>query len=120
MGRDTAVEERRVGVVDDLLKDEGRVLDTGGEGRVVGLVAKLELGALGDSVRAGHPDELDGVTDGGVHRERNVAENTLGGSDDDGVGRTSALAARVGAVVRALSGRGRPGRGRSTVGRNTF
>ena len=105
---DTAVEECRVSVVDDLLEDEGRVLDTRGEGSIVGLVAKLELGALRDGVRAGHPDELDGVTDGRVHREGNVAENTLGRRDDDGVRGTRAGRTR-GTRVAGVGARGGTG-----------
>ena len=105
----TAVEEGGVRVVDNLSELEGRVLLAGSEGSIGGLVAKLELRRLGHGVVVGTPAEQDGVADGGVDGEGHVAEDTLGGRDDDGVGRTSALAARVGAVVRALSGRGRPG-----------
>lgn len=44
MSRDTAVEERRVGVVDDLGEGEALVLDTRCEGAVLSLVANAELG----------------------------------------------------------------------------
>lgn len=39
----------------------------------------------------GTPHELDGVTDGSVHRERNVAEDALGRSDNDSMSCTRAL-----------------------------
>jgi hypothetical protein len=39
------------------------------------------------------PHELDGVTDGCVHGEGDVTEDTLGRGDDNGVGSASASAA---------------------------
>ena len=77
--------------VDDLGEDEALVLYTRSERLVLSPVAKLELRALRDSVHVRVPDELDGVTNGSVSCEGNVAENTLGRCDDDGVGCASAL-----------------------------
>lgn len=88
--RSTAVEVDRVGVVNDLLKDESCVLLAGSEGAVASLVARSELARLGDGVVVRAPHEHDGITDGRVHGERNVTENTLRRSDDDGVGDTGA------------------------------
>ena len=88
MGGYTAVEEYRVSRVDDLVEDKALVLDTGGEWFIRSLVAKLEFGGLGNSVHVGVPLELDGITDGGVHCERNISENTLHWGNDDSVSYT--------------------------------
>jgi len=80
------VEEDRVGIVDDLLKDEVLQLNARGEGSVGSLVARSEDGALGDGVVVGAPDEFDGITDGSVDGEGDVAEDTLGRSNPDDVG----------------------------------
>lgn len=86
----TAVEEGRVGVIDNLREREGLVLGAGSEGSVGGLVARSQLRRLGDGVVVGAPHEQDGVTDRGIDGERNVTENTLGRCDDDSVGSTAA------------------------------
>ena len=80
-----AVEEGWVGIVDNLLEDEVLQLNTRSEGGIQGLVARSELGALGDGVVVSTPDELDGITDGGVDGEGDVTEDTLGRSDPDDV-----------------------------------
>ena len=100
MTRGTAVEEGRVGVVDDLVEGEALVLLAGGKRRVAGLVADLELRRLGDGVHVGVPLELDGITDGGIHCERNISENTLSRGDDDSVSYTVSRRG-VGAVSRS-------------------
>jgi len=66
-------------------------------------------------VIVGTPHELDGVTDGSVHRERNVAEDALGRSDNDSVSCTRALVSgpRVGGSW-GVSGR------RNAIRSNTF
>ena len=122
MGRYTAVEEGRVGIVDDLREDEALVLHARRESMIGSLVAKLELRRLGHGVVLGTPDELDGVTDGGVDGEGHVTEDTLGGGNDDGVGRASAAGAVVAAVVGvgAVGRRGRVRRGGSAEGGNAF
>ena len=85
MGGNGAVEEERVGIVDDLLKDEVLQLNARGEGRVGSLVAGSELRAFGDGVVVSTPDELDGITNGSVDGEGDVAEDTLGRSNPDDV-----------------------------------
>lgn len=47
---DAAIEERGVGVIDDLRENEGLVLHAGRERAIGCLVAKLKLGRLGDLV----------------------------------------------------------------------
>lgn len=112
MGRNSAVEERGLGVVHNLVKDERGVLLARGKGRGIGrLVADGEGRRLGDGVRASSPHEADGVSDRGVDREGHVAEDTLGGCYDDGVGRTSRSSRSLGGG----GGRwGRSGRRRAT------
>ena len=119
--KSTYVTPDRVGVVDSLGESEAFILLARGKsGPVSGLVARAEFARLRDSVVAPSPDPVEGITGGRVDGERNHAEDTLGGGDDDRVGRTSARAAGVAAVVGAHGGRGRPGRGGSTVGSNAF
>jgi len=77
------MEEDRVGVVDDLLKDEVLQLNARGEGNIGSLVARSELRALGDGVVVSAPDELDGIADGSVEGEGDVTEDTLSGSNPD-------------------------------------
>ena len=100
MGGYTAVEERRVRRVNDLGEDKALVLDTGGEWCIGSLVAKLELGGFGNSMHVGVPLELDGITDGGIHRERDISENTLSWGNDDSVSYTVSRRG-VGAVSRS-------------------
>ena len=91
VSRGTAVVEERVGVVDSLGESETFVLLARGKsGPVSGLVARAEFARLRDSVVAPSPDPVEGVTGGRVDGERNHAEDTLGGCDVDGVGRTGA------------------------------
>jgi hypothetical protein len=85
VGGNRAVEEDRVGIIDDLLEDEVLQLNTRGEGRIEGLVARSELRALGDGVVVGAPDELDGITNGSVDGEGEVSEDTLGRGNPDNV-----------------------------------
>ena len=61
----------------------------------------------------GTPHELDGVTDSCIYGERNVAQNTLSRSNDDGVGSASAVACSV-------SGRRLIADGRRAVSSNAF
>lgn len=89
----TAVVEDRVRVVDNLVEGEALVVAAGRERRIAGLVADLELRGLGHGVDVGVPDEVDGVTDGGVGGEGDVTQDTLGGGNDDGVGDTVSAAA---------------------------
>lgn len=84
-----AVEVSGPGVGNDLAEDEVLDLRARSEGTLFSPVARQELGGLGDGVVVGPPSELDGLTDGGVHGEGNVTEDTLGGSDNDGVGDAS-------------------------------
>lgn len=86
----TTVEEDRVGVIDDLRESERLVLDARCEGVLVRLVADFELGRVSDGVHVRVPHEFDRVADGCVGSEGNIAEDTLGRSDNDGVGRTRA------------------------------
>lgn len=87
MSGGTAVEERRVGVVNNLVEGEVLVMSARSERLVGSLVAKLKLRRLGDGVVVSPPYETDGVANRGVDSERNVTENTLCRSDDNGVGR---------------------------------
>jgi hypothetical protein len=80
------VEEDRVGIVDDLLKDEVLQLNTRGEESIGSLVARSELRTLGDGVVVSTPDELDGITDGSVDSEGDITEDALGRSNPDDVG----------------------------------
>ena len=58
------------------------------------------------------PHELDGIADRGVHSEGDIAENTLGRRNDDGMGNTVSDVA----AVRTGLGRGRgPWLRRATV-----
>lgn len=93
----TTVIEGRVGVIDDLVENEGLILHARFEGLISGGIAKVELRRLGDGVRASSPNEANGITDGSIDGEWNITENTLSGSDDDGVG---GARARV-TVIRA-------------------
>lgn len=78
-----AVEEDGVGIVNDLIEREALVVCARSKEARRGLVADLELRGLRDSVVVGHPDEVDGVTDGSVHSEGNISQNTLGRSNND-------------------------------------
>ena len=110
-----AVVEERVGVVDGLGEGEALVVLARGEsGSVGGLVAGAELAGLRDGVVVPSPDPVEGVTDGRVHREGNVAENTLGRGDDDRVRCTSTGCVSSGGGRRSVGGRG------STEGSNAF
>lgn len=100
MGGNGAVEEDRIGVVDDLLKGEVLELNTRGERRIGSLVARSELGALGDGVVVSTPDELDGITDGSVDGEGDVTEDTLGRGNPDDMG----LAGLGGSVLGSVLG----------------
>lgn len=79
------VEEDRVGIVDDLLKDEVFQLKTRGEGRIQSGVARSELRPFGDCVVISAPNEFDGITDGSVDGEGNITKDALGGSNVDNV-----------------------------------
>ena len=70
------------------LTNETLVLLARREWAVRSLVAGSKLRRLGNSVVVGIPHEGDSITDGCVDNERNIAENTLGGSNNDGVGNT--------------------------------
>jgi hypothetical protein len=48
-------------------------------------VAQLENGTLGNGVVVGTPTEEDGVPNGSVQSERNVAKDALARSHNDGV-----------------------------------
>ena len=85
MGGNGAVEEERVCIVDDLLKDKVFQLKTRGKGRIRSRVARSELRTLCDGVVIGAPDKLDGITDGSVDGERDITEDTLGRSNIDDV-----------------------------------
>lgn len=80
-----AVEEEGVGIVDDLLKDEVFQLKTRSKGRIQSGIARGELGALGNGVVIGAPDELDGITDGCVDGEGDITKDALGWSNIDDV-----------------------------------
>ena len=94
----TAVEESGVGIVHDLVESEAHIVGAGCERRIRRLVAKLEFRGFRDGVVVGVPDEVDGVTDGSVDGERNVAKNTLGRCNNDSVGNTIAGGARAAAI----------------------
>lgn len=83
-----AVEEGRGGVIHDLREDEVLVLRSRGEERIGSLVARKQRRRFGDGVVVSTPHEFDGITDGGIDGEGDVAEDTLSGSDDDSVGST--------------------------------
>ena len=100
-----AIEEDRVSIVDDLLKDEVLELNARGERRIGSLVARSELRALGDGVIVSTPDELDGITDGSVDGEGDVTKDTLGRSNPDDVG----LAGLGGGVLGRSHSRGELG-----------
>ena len=86
MSRGTTVVEGGVGVVNNLIESEVLVVSSRSEGSGRGLVAKLKLGGLGDGVVVCSPDETNGISDRRVNGERNVTENTLGRSNNNGVG----------------------------------
>ena len=73
-----AVEEDRVGIVNDLIESEALVMCARSKEARCSLVADLELRGLRDGVVVRHPDEMDGITNGSVHSEGNISENTLG------------------------------------------
>jgi len=108
----TAEVEDGGGVVDNLVENEALVLGIGGEGSLSGGVTEQELARLGHGVVIGIPLELDGVTDGCIDHEWHVTENTLGGSNDDGVGDTVGTS-----LSTALAGTASAGGGRSVHGR---
>jgi hypothetical protein len=87
-----------------LLTDESFLLDTGGERLILGRVAREQLGRVPDGVRVGTPAELDGITNAGVHSEGNISEDTLGRSDNDGVGNAVSTDASTIATGRAAGG----------------
>lgn len=65
----------------------------------------------------GTPHEFDGITNGGVHCEGNIAENSLGRGNNDSMGSTSSDAT----AVRSSLGGGRcPGLRRITVLSHAF
>ena len=100
VGGNGAVEEDRIGVVDDLLKGEVLELNTRGERRIGSLVARSKLRALGDGVVVSTPDELDGITDGSVDGEGDVTKDTLGRGNPDDMG----LAGLGGSVLGSVLG----------------
>lgn len=89
-----------------ILTNEGLVLLARREGRITGLVTKIELGRLGYCVVVGAPDKLDSVADRCVEGERHISKNTLGGSNPDSVRGTTSVA------TDASSRRGRHVHGR--------
>ena len=90
MSRGTAIEEGRVGIVDNLRERERLVLGAGSERGVGGLVTGSQLRRLGDGMVVGAPHEQDSVTDRGIDGEGNVTEDTLRRCNNDGVGSTTA------------------------------
>ena len=88
-----------------VLTDEVLVLSSGCEQGVTRAVAREQSGRLGDGVVVGTPHEFDGVTDSCINGERNVTQNTLSRSNNDGVGSTSAVARGVGSRWLVAAGR---------------
>lgn len=110
MGGSSTVVERRVGVIDNLSERKALVLFARCEQMVRRLVAKLNLRGLGHCVVVGTPHEHDRIANGCVEGEWDIAENTLSGSNYDGVGcarsRASATSrSRRGGRQRHRSGR---------------
>jgi hypothetical protein len=89
------VEEDGVRAVDGLIEAEWRIVCARCKGVVVSLVAREQLGRLGDRVVLGHPDVVNGVTWLGRDDRRNEAKDTLHRGNDDGVVVARALRACV-------------------------
>lgn len=87
-------------------------MNAGCEGRVRGSITRCQIGALGDGVVVGAPHKFDGITNGGVYSEGNIAENTLGWCNDDCVCNT---VSDVAVVRSGLGGRRSPRLRRAAV-----
>lgn len=117
VSRGTTVVEERVGVVHGLGEGETKVALACSESSTVrGLVARGQFAGLRDGVVVRSPYPVEGVTDGCVDGERNHPEDTLGGSDVDGVRRAGTCLRRSARSVGSRCGHGSHG----SVGSNTF
>lgn len=79
-----------------LLTNKVLDMNSGCEGRVESSIARCQFGAFGDSVVVGAPHKFDGIANGGVYSEGNIAENALGWCDDDCVSNTVSDVAIIG------------------------
>jgi hypothetical protein len=106
MSGNSTVEEGGTGIVNNLIEYEVLDLNPGSEWSFGSLVTDFQLGRLGDGVVVGIPHEPDSITNRSIDSEGNITENTLGRSDNDGVGNTRSRTATT--VRGSLSGRWSP------------